>query len=156
MYRTALNCFATWMILWMLSTLRGLAQVPLAFPAAKTGGNYMHNYYLPPPSTTPWYPAWSPDGAEIAFSMQGSVWKVRLGTTTAYELTAAATYDSSPAWSPDGRWIVYTAEDDSRDINLRILNLSTGATSALTNGSDINVDPTWSPDGKRVRIRLDP
>ena len=36
-----------------------------------SGGNYMHNYYLPPPSSTPFYPAWSPTGEEIAFSMQG-------------------------------------------------------------------------------------
>ena len=150
MYKTALNCIATWMILWMLPIPRGMGQVPPAFPAAKTGGNYMHNYYLPPPSTTPWHPAWSPNGEEIAFSMQGSIWKIRLETTTAYELTAAATYDSSPAWSPDGQWIVYTAEDDSRDINLRILNLSTGATSALTSGTDINVDPVWSADGTRI------
>ena len=64
-------------------------------------------------------------------------------------LLAAATYDSSPTWSPDGRWIVYTAEDDSRDINLRILNVSTGATSALMSGTGINVDPVWSADGTR-------
>src|SRR5437667_8393797 len=94
MYKMALNCVATWMVLWMLPIPRGFGQVSPAFPAAKPGGNYMHNYYLPPPSTTPWYPAWSPNGEEIAFSMQGSIWKIRLGTTTACELTAAATYDS--------------------------------------------------------------
>ena len=28
------------------------------YPAAKTGGNYMHNYYLPPAaSSTPWWPS---------------------------------------------------------------------------------------------------
>ena len=32
------------------------------YPAARHGGNYMHNYYFPPaPSSTPWAPAWSPD-----------------------------------------------------------------------------------------------
>jgi hypothetical protein len=104
MYETTLNCIASWMILWALLIPRALGQVSPVFPAARTGGNYMHNYYLPPPSTTPWYPAWSPNGEGIAFSMQGSIWKIRLVTTTAYELTAAATYDSSPAWSPDGQW----------------------------------------------------
>ena len=37
------------------------------YPAARHGGNYMYNYYLPPaPSTSPWAPAWSPDGKWIA------------------------------------------------------------------------------------------
>src|SRR6185503_20464194 len=47
------------------------------YPASKHGANYMFNYYLPPaPSTTPWAPAWSPDGDWIAVAMYGSIWKV--------------------------------------------------------------------------------
>jgi TolB protein len=137
-------------ILALLFLSPSRAQQVADFPAAKTGGNYMHNYYLPPPSSTPFWPAWSPSGEEIAFSMQGSIWKIRLGDTTAYELTSAATYDSSPAWSPDGKWIVYTAEEDSQNINLRILNLSTGETRALTTGRDLNLDPVWAPDGTQI------
>lgn len=26
---------------------------------------YMYNYYLPPTASTPWRPAWSPDGKEL-------------------------------------------------------------------------------------------
>ncbi|MFB3126430.1 MAG: TolB family protein, partial [Candidatus Acidiferrales bacterium] len=106
--------------------LAAVAQIPPAFPAAKTGGNYLRNYYLPPPSSTPFYPAWSPTGEELAFSMQGSLWKITLGENVAYELTAGPTYDSSPDWSPDGRWIVYTAEEDTRNINLMLLDVETG------------------------------
>jgi TolB protein len=127
-----------------------LAQVPPAFPAAKTGGNYMHNYYLPPPASTPFFPAWSPTGDEIVFSLQGSLWRMRVGEDVADELTAAPTYDSSPDWSPDGRWIVYTAEEDSKNINLRLLEVATGESRPLTSGSDLNLDPRWSPDGTRI------
>jgi len=78
---------------------------------AKFATDYMYSYYVPQSASTPWRPAWSPDGKEIVFGMSGSLWKIRPGDTTAYELTANSTYDSSPAWSPDGRFIVFTGED---------------------------------------------
>ncbi|HUJ23437.1 MAG TPA: hypothetical protein VLX58_18015 [Bryobacteraceae bacterium] len=61
------------------------------YPASKQGGEYMFNYYLPPaPSTSPWAPAWAPDGKSIAVAMQGSIWKVDPATGSATELTTTA------------------------------------------------------------------
>jgi Tol biopolymer transport system component len=121
------------------------------YPNAKTGGNYMHNYYIPPAgSSTPWWPSWSPEGQWIAFAMDGSIWKARVGDSTAYEVIYAKEYLSSPEWSPDGKWIAYTADDDGRSINLRLLNVETGKSTALTTGSFENLEPAWSPDGKRL------
>ncbi len=121
-----------------------------AYPAARTGGNYMHNYYLPPVASTPWRPCFSPDGEWIAFSMSGSIWKVRVDGGDAHELTANPTYDSSPAWSPDGRWIAYTADQGYRSVNLRLLDTRTGESSWLTEGDHLNLDPVWSPDGSAL------
>ncbi len=109
----------------------------------------MYSYYVPPAASTPWRPAWSPDGNELAFSMAGSLWKIRVGDTVAHELTANRTYDSSPAWSPDGRWIAYTAENEGT-VNLMLLNVATGESAALTSGDNLTLDPAWSPDGKRL------
>jgi hypothetical protein len=121
-----------------------------AYPAARTGGNYMHAYYVPPLASTPWRPCFSPDGQWIAFSMAGSIWKIRIGENTAHELTANPTYDSSPAWSPDGRWIVYTADDNYKSVNLKLLNVATGESTALTSGAQVHLDPVWSPDGSKI------
>ena len=122
-----------------------------AYPAAKTGGNYMHNFYFPPAvSSTPWWPDWSPDGTWIAVAMHGSIWRVDPATGHAAELTAGPSYHSSPDISPDGKWLVYTADHDARKIQLEILNLATGATAALTNDDQIYTDPVFSPDGTRV------
>jgi TolB protein len=136
--------------------LCGLVIVPrvggqAAYPNARTGDNYMHNYYLPPaPSSTPWAPSWSPDGKTIAVAMSGSIWKVDPATGAADELTNNRKYHSMPDWSPDGKWIIYTADDDGRSIQLEILNVDTGETRALTNDNFVYMDPVFSPDGRRV------
>jgi TolB protein len=121
------------------------------YPAARHGGRYMHNYYIPPaPSTTPWAPAWAPDGKWIAVAMQGSIWRVDPATGEAWELTYDRKYHSSPAISPDGKWLVYTADDDGRTIQLEALELATGRTHALTSDEFLYLDPVFSPDGTRL------
>lgn len=121
------------------------------YPSSKHGGNYMFNYYLPPaPSSTPWWPAWAPDGKSLAVAMSGSIWQVDPKTGVARELVASKKYLSSPCWSPDGRWLVYTADDGGQTIQLEILNAASGETHALTSDSFIYTDPVFSPDGGRL------
>src|SRR5258706_13062733 len=122
---------------------------PAQMQRARFASGYMYSYYVPQSASTPWRPAWSPDGKEIAFGMSGSLWKIRPGDTTAYELTANATYDSAPAWSPDGRFIVFTAEDPAGG-DLMLLNVATLETTPLTRGSDIYADPLFSPARKSI------
>jgi len=111
----------------------------------------MWNYYLPPaPSTTPWWPTWSPDGKWIAVAMYGSIWKVDPQTGVAYELTYDRKYHSSPDWSPDGRWIVYTADDGGVSIGLEMMNVETGEAYPLTQDKEVYADPVFSPDGSRL------
>ncbi|MGQ0735453.1 MAG: CehA/McbA family metallohydrolase [Acidobacteriota bacterium] len=135
-----------------------LASLPLfgqpasrTYPMARHGGNYMHNYYLPPaPSSTPWAPAWAPDGKSVAVSMAGSIWRVDVATGAADELTADAGYHSLPAWSPDGRFLAYVTDDGGTSIRLHMLEVASGKTWALGDGKFIDLDPTFSPDGTRL------
>jgi dipeptidyl aminopeptidase/acylaminoacyl peptidase len=121
------------------------------YPAARQGGNYMHNYYFPPaPSSTPWAPSWSPDGKSIAVAMSGSIWRVDAATGAAQELTYNRKYHSMPDWSPDGKWLVYTADDGGGTIQLEILNVDTGESRTLTSDTQIYMDPAFSPDGTRL------
>jgi TolB protein len=141
-----------------LALALGAATAPLAaqtlsgrYPSARMGGNYMHNFYLPPaPSSTPWYPSWAPDGEHIAVAMSGSIWSVDIESGLTIELASGPKYYSSPDYSPDGRWLVYTADDHGRSIQLEVLNLETGETSALTDDDEVYVDPRFSPDGSRI------
>ncbi len=121
------------------------------YVASGHGGNYMHNFYFPPaPSSTPWYPAWSPDGESVAVGMSGSIWSVDPETGVATELVRSERYLSSPNWSPDGRWLVYTADAGGGPIQLEVLDTGTGETRRLTRDDQIYADPRFSPDGTRL------
>ncbi|MEO7650653.1 MAG: CehA/McbA family metallohydrolase, partial [Bryobacteraceae bacterium] len=119
------------------------------FSRIMTGEPYTLECYLPQITNGPNFPAWSPDGSELAFSMKGSIWRLKLGETTARELTADQGYAGMPSWSPDGNFIVYTS-DWNEQIHLRLLDLRTGQSRELTSGNSINVEPEWSPDGSRI------
>lgn len=122
-----------------------------SYPAARMGGNYMHNFYLPPAvNSAPWAPAWAPDGESIVVSMHGSIWSVDIGSGLAVELVSGPKYYSSPSYSPDGRWLIYTADDHGRSIGLEILDLETGDTHPLTEDEEVYADPSFSPEGDRV------
>ena len=81
--------------------------------------------------------------------MQGSLWRQRIGSAGAVQLTAGDGYDYQPDWSRDGRHVVYTTY--RRDaLELWLLDLASGATRAIVADGAVNVDPRWSPDGSRL------
>jgi Tol biopolymer transport system component len=105
--------------------------------------------YVPQPTSGPSAVAWSPDGQELIYSMQGSLWRQRLGTTEAVQLTKGPTYDYQPDWSPDGRFVAY-ASYDGEAIALKLLELQSGRTRRLVSDGAVNLEPRWSRDGRRV------
>ncbi len=110
---------------------------------------YWREMYVPQVTSGPSAAAWSPDGRELIYAMQGSLWRQRLGSGVAQQLTAGPGYDYQPDWSPDGRFVVYASY--VRDaIELHLLDLASGATRPLTANGAVNLEPRWSPDGTRI------
>lgn len=110
---------------------------------------YYREMYLPQLTSGPSSASWSPESNELVFSMAGSLWKQRLDSTTAEQLTAGPGYDYQPDWSSDGKRIVFSRYDKDA-VELWLLNLTTGKSSPLTQNGAVNIDARWSPDGSRL------
>ncbi len=110
---------------------------------------YYHEMYLPQLTGGPSSVAFSPDSKEVVYSMAGSLWRQRLDSTTAVQITDGPGYDYQPDWSPDGRSIVYTSYRHDA-LELKLLDLASGAVRALTAAGAVNLEPRFSPDGKRL------
>lgn len=110
---------------------------------------YFREMYLPQLTSGPSALAWSPDGGELVYSMQGSLWRQPLDSGVAVELTAGPGYDYQPDWSPDGKRIVFSRYYEDA-VELMLLDLASGETRRLTEGGAVNLEPRWSPDGKRL------
>jgi TolB protein len=110
---------------------------------------YYREMYLPQLTSGPSAVTWSPDGRELIYSMQGSLWRQRVGASEARQLTSGPAYDYQPDWSPDGRYVVYASYRNDA-IELRLLDLARGETRPLVSDGAVNVEPRWSPDGRRI------
>lgn len=110
---------------------------------------YYREMYLPQPTSGPSSVAWSPDGTTLVYSMQGRLWRQRVGSDEAEQLTDGASYDYQPDWSPDGDSIVYVSYRDDA-MELRLLDLESLQSRPLTSNGAVNVEPRFAPDGKRL------
>src|SRR6059036_136382 len=110
---------------------------------------YYREMYLPQATTGPGSVTWSPDGTEVVYSMQGSLWRQRLGTTVAHQITSGLGYDYQPDWSTDGRFIAYASYRDDA-VELWLLDLKGAESRPITKNGAVNLEPRFSPDGRRL------
>jgi TolB protein len=110
---------------------------------------YFREMYLPQLTSGPSSVAFSPDGEVLVYSMAGSLWRQRIGSDQAVELTYGPGYDYQPDWSPDGRHIVFARHNDNA-IELWQLELPAGTHQQLTTGSAVNLEPRYSPDSRQL------
>jgi Tol biopolymer transport system component len=110
---------------------------------------YYRELYLPQLTSGPSSLSWGPDSQELVYSMAGSLWRQRLDSKEAMQITDGAGYDYQPDWSPDGKSVVYVSYQKDA-MELWLLDLVSGKTKQLTSGGAVNVEPRWSPDGTKI------
>ena len=110
---------------------------------------YYRELYLPQLTSGPSSLTWGPDSKELIYSMAGSLWRQKLDSKEAAQLTDGAGYDYQPDWSPDGKSVVYVSYQKDA-MELWLLDLASRKASQLTEGGAVNLEPRWSPDGKKL------
>jgi len=138
--------FLSLLVLWLPAAAQRrpvLPQIDLPHPY------YFREMYLPQLTSGPSSVTWSPDSKEVVYSMAGSLWRQKIDSGAAQQLTDGPGYDYQPDWSPDGKSLVYVSYQKDA-MELWWLDLATGKTRQLTSEGAVNVEPRWSPDGKRI------
>jgi dipeptidyl aminopeptidase/acylaminoacyl peptidase len=115
--------------------------------------------------------AFSPDGAQVAFSVRpsaGEAWSTNFdvyvvaaaGGTPRNLTTDNPAWDARPAFSPDGKQLAYLAMDrpgfEADRFHLVLLNLKSGVKRPLTQNWDRSIASfAWSHDGKSLFATTD-
>jgi Tol biopolymer transport system component len=98
-------------------------------------------------------PAWSPDGARIAFVSDrednSEIYVVNTDGSGQTNLTRNTAYDNNPVWSPDGARIAFASHRDGND-EIYMMNADASGQTNLTRNTAHDNNPAWSPDGARI------
>jgi uncharacterized repeat protein (TIGR01451 family) len=107
------------------------------------------------------FPAWSPDGTQIAFTSSRrdknwDLWLMNTDGANPVDVTGSSqAFDWLPAWSPDGTRIAFTRNLDAHNAELWIMDADGSNQHPLSaaNSSADDALPVWSPDGSRIAFR---
>jgi TolB protein len=96
------------------------------------------------------FPSWSPDGGEIAFSTNSSVWSIAPDGTGLRRITPADSIAVDADWSPDGQRLVLLGNPHSTGEEVLIFSLVDQSFTRLTSDSKEERSPSWSPLGNQI------
>ncbi|HJZ76871.1 MAG TPA: amidohydrolase family protein, partial [Vicinamibacterales bacterium] len=97
-------------------------------------------------------PAWSPDGASLAYSSDRSgsmnIWIHDVRSNTDRQLTRLEAAATLPAWSPDASRIAFVDAEGQ----IQIVDVKSGAIRRIHDRLNAPGRPSWSPDGTAVVV----
>jgi Tol biopolymer transport system component len=97
-------------------------------------------------------PAWSPDGAKIAFVHNLDIAVINADGTGLIVLTQGGSINGAPEWSPDGKRIAFHS-NRTGNFEIFVMNADGSNVVQLTNNAAGDFQPTWSPDGAKIAFR---
>ena len=106
------------------------------------------------PSRDEVWPAFSPDGKQIAFAQSGGQGGIFVVGATGESVRRLTDFGSNPAWSPDGQRLAFSSEEVGSVYSRG--DLSTLWTVDVSGGQPVKLDagdaiqPAWSPSGTRI------
>ena len=107
-----------------------------------------------PPTTGHSFPTYSPDGSQIAFSVNGGIWIVNNDGTNPNLITFEG--DSQPSWSPDGTKIAFSSTRTGVAQIFTITPIGTDVTNISNDPNGQDRFPTFSPDGTKIAFQRTP
>ena len=105
------------------------------------------------------WPAFSPDGNEVAFSWSGEksdntdIYVMLVGTPEVRRLTTDSAVDVGPSWSPDGRHIAFL-RIVGRTLRIHVTS-PMGGTDLKVSDFPVTSGISWSPDSRFLVAGLD-
>jgi tol-pal system beta propeller repeat protein TolB len=98
-------------------------------------------------------PAWSPDGARIAFVSErggsSDIYVMDADGGNVQPLTADTAQDITPTWSPDGQHIAFASNRDGAT-SIYVMDANGDNQHLLVSSGGRDSAPMWSPDGGHI------
>jgi Tol biopolymer transport system component len=99
-------------------------------------------------------PAWTADGAAIAYTGGDDIWVMNADGSGKARLTSDEAADVNPAWSPEGTKLAFASRRDGPG-EIYVMNADGAAQTRLTNDPASEDTPAWSPDGSTIAFTSD-